>query len=96
MLLSILVSKLQDVKVHGMLDREIKGVTESATYSSKKIAFAAIRGVRFDGIDFIDEARAHGARVFVCEKDLPIKVDETVIISKNPRKSFCVLLFIVN
>ncbi|WP_339094096.1 UDP-N-acetylmuramoyl-L-alanyl-D-glutamate--2,6-diaminopimelate ligase [Deinococcus sp. VB343] len=43
------------------LDTEVTGVTHNAAWVQPGFAFVAIRGAKFDGHDFIEQARAAGA-----------------------------------
>lgn len=87
MLLRDIAEKLSDVKIKGDPKVFITDVTECATLVNDGSVFVCRKGDRFDGNDFIPEARRRGAMAFVSERNLPIKVGECLIISKNPRKT---------
>ncbi|MBB6096622.1 UDP-N-acetylmuramoyl-L-alanyl-D-glutamate--2,6-diaminopimelate ligase [Deinobacterium chartae] len=48
-------------------DLEVRGVTHNAAWAEPGFAFVAIRGARFDGHAFLDQARARGAVLAVGE-----------------------------
>lgn len=87
MLLSELISGLEDVFTIGFREREILSVTDYSGECDKESVFVCIKGARHDGSSFTGEARRLGARVFVCETMIPLSDDETLIISKNARKT---------
>lgn len=87
MLLKTLLPKLCGVRIYGESDCEIERVTENSNSASERTVFVALRGSKFDGVNFIDEARRRGAKVFVVERNIPKKKNEVVIFSKNARKT---------
>jgi len=49
--------------------------------------FVAISGLKSDGHDYIDDAIRHGAKVVVCEREVPTPPDITKICVENGRKA---------
>jgi UDP-N-acetylmuramoyl-L-alanyl-D-glutamate--2,6-diaminopimelate ligase len=68
------------------LDRDISGVAYNSKEIEKGYLFVAIRGERFDGHDFIQDAMERGAVAFVYEKgaDIPFQELHPVITSTHP------------
>ncbi len=91
MLLSALLSKADIISVENFEEREISLITENSKKAHSGAIFVSIQGVRYDGGDFIPEAKGRGCRVFVCDAKSPISTKETIILSKNPRKTLAEL-----
>ena len=63
------------------------GVTFDSSKVKKNFIFFALRGNRFDGNDYIQDAIKRGAKVIISEKKIKSKNKEVIFIkSKNPRK----------
>ncbi|MBQ3016856.1 MAG: UDP-N-acetylmuramyl-tripeptide synthetase [Clostridia bacterium] len=87
MQLSEIIAKLRDVKVESFIERDIFLVTEDSRCACRDSIYVAIKGSKYNGADFINDARARGAKVFVCEGNYFVSNGETLIISKNARKT---------
>ncbi len=87
MKLSNLLEGLNYEVVKGNCDIEIKNIN----YDSRKIkegdVFVCIKGFASDGHKFIDSAIEKGAKVIICEDDVLINNDVTVIKFKDTRKA---------
>ena len=70
MWLENLLSALDKKEIFGTRKVFIKGITDDSRKVRKDYLFIAVKGLRRDGHDFIDEAIKKGARVLVGEKDL--------------------------
>lgn len=91
MMLSQLIDGLSDIKVVNFKDTEITKVTADSGSCRPGVLFFAIRGARYNGIDFIPDAHRAGARVFVCAEEINIPDDSVVIYAKTPRKTLAEL-----
>ncbi len=87
MQLSEIIADLRDVKVECFIERNILSVTEDSRCACDDSIYVAIRGSKYNGADFIHDAKARGSKVFVCEEQYPVSSGETLIISKNARKT---------
>lgn len=87
MLLSKLLEEVEFLECKNFTERDITDVSPSSKECKEGCVFVCIKGERYDGNDFVDDAASRGAKVFVSERDLSTKRDETVIISKNARKT---------
>lgn len=74
----------------GFIPVDIKGVTLRSYECQKGIMFAAVRGSRLDGGDFVADAYQRGARVFLSDRLLPLRDGCALIKCKNLRKSLAV------
>jgi len=62
------LGKLESIII-GPSDVSLKGITQDSKKVKKGFLFVAVRGQKFDGHDFIDEAINRGAKVVVAEKE---------------------------
>ncbi len=67
MKLSLLLSSLSEKEVYGFSDGEIENITDDSKDIKEKSLFVAIKGEKFDGHSFIEEAKNKGALCFVVE-----------------------------
>ena len=95
MLLRDIADRLSDVRIKGNTEMVITDVTECARLSDKGSVFVCRKGEKFDGNDFISEARRRGAVAFVSERDMPINDGECLIISKNARKTMAEISYAI-
>ena len=95
MLLRDIAKGLSGVTVKGNSQIVITDVTECARLSTKGSVFICRKGERFDGNDFIPEARRRGTVAFVSERNIPINDGECLIISKNARKTMAEISYAI-
>ena len=75
-----LIDGLDCVLVSGPLDQEVAGVQHDSRRVKVGDLFVSIKGLKYDGHDFIHEAFLRGARAFVVERsDVAVPSDLTVI-----------------
>lgn len=67
----------------GNREEEVTGITFDSRQVEKGFLFVAIRGLSFDGHDFIDKAIALGAKVIVCETLPDLENDELTIVQTD-------------
>lgn len=91
MKLSSLLFGISDIKTENFSDLDIRSVTVSSSSCKRGSLFVAIKGEKHDGCDFIGEAYARGARVFVLSEKRTIPSDSVTILSNNPRKTLAEL-----
>ncbi|MDE3037435.1 MAG: UDP-N-acetylmuramoyl-L-alanyl-D-glutamate--2,6-diaminopimelate ligase, partial [Pseudomonadota bacterium] len=66
----------------------IAGITSDSRQAGKGFLFAALRGERSDGAQFIAQAEAAGAVAVLCDKDAVVTgTDIAVIRAENPRRA---------
>ncbi|MEG6565497.1 UDP-N-acetylmuramoyl-L-alanyl-D-glutamate--2,6-diaminopimelate ligase [Thermoanaerobacterium saccharolyticum] len=85
-----LVDILKDVKyttIKGNIDVDVKGICYDSRNSKEGSLFVAIKGFKFDGADYINDAVEKGAIAVVVEHEVSIDKDITVIKVENARKS---------
>ncbi|GAB6875894.1 UDP-N-acetylmuramoyl-L-alanyl-D-glutamate--2,6-diaminopimelate ligase [Thermaerobacter litoralis] len=68
-----LIAVLPDKTVTGPADRVVAGITYDSRRVEPGFLFVAIRGLRYDGHSFIDEAVARGAAAVVGERALALE-----------------------
>ncbi len=91
MKLSVLLSELFDISVDNFVEREICRICINSKESKAGVIFAAIKGSRYNGADFLEEAYKRGARVFLTAEKRRMPNDATIIFSKKPRKTLAEL-----
>ncbi len=74
------------VSTFGPLDKEISALTVDSREAKEGTLFAAIRGEKADGHDFIDTARANGASAIMAERDVPQLYRDTWLQVPDSRK----------
>lgn len=75
-----LIDGLDWVLVSGSLDQEVAGVQHDSRHVRPGDLFVSIKGLKYDGHDFIHEAFLRGAKAFVVERsDAAVPSDLTVI-----------------
>lgn len=74
------------VSAHGPLDREISALTVDSREVKEGTLFAAIRGEKVDGHDFIETARKNGASAIMAEQDVPELFRDTWLRVPDSRK----------
>src|SRR5438067_826117 len=80
MRLSVLISHLQNARVHGSLDREISAIAYDSRRVENGTLFVAIRGEKADGHDFISQAINQGAAAIVGERAEPNENVTTILV----------------
>jgi UDP-N-acetylmuramoyl-L-alanyl-D-glutamate--2,6-diaminopimelate ligase len=91
MRLETLIRDLSPVQVEGHLDREVRALAYHSAHVSEDSLFAALRGTRSDGHDFIRQALDRGARTVVVERPQPPLAEATVIEVPNTRSALALL-----
>jgi len=91
MKLTQLMDGLNVLKISGEASGEISGVCFSAEACEKDSLFVAIRGLKNDGHDFIDEAISRGAKCIVHEKDRPFPQPVTALKVSDSRRALGIL-----
>ncbi len=85
MKLSDILAGVPGVKIFGNPEKNIRGIS----YSSKSVQlgdlFAALKGEKADGHDFIAEAVHRGAIAVLSDREKPKNILETWIQARNPR-----------
>jgi len=71
MKLSRLISSLKNTQVSKHANPEITGIVDDSRKTVRGCLFVAIRGLNFDGNDFINMAISGGARAVVSERKMP-------------------------
>src|SRR5688572_5135380 len=74
------------VSTQGPLDKEITALTVDSRTVTDGTLFAAIRGEKADGHDYIDTAREKGASAIMAERDVPEHYRETWLRVPDSRK----------
>ena len=87
MTLSELLSKIEYEECINFFDYEISDVTESSSNAKEGCIFVCHNGAKYDAKNFIPLAKKSGSRVFVLNEIVDVEKEETLIISKNPRKT---------
>ena len=82
-----LLDGIERVSTHGPLDKEITALTVDSRTVAEGTLFAAIRGEKADGHDFIDTAREKGAAAIMAERDVPEHYRETWLRVPDSRKA---------
>ncbi len=77
--------------ITGVLEREIVSITEDSRETNEFSAFVIVQGAKYDGMDFLNDARARGCQTFVSDRKFDITEKETLILSKNTRKTLAEL-----
>lgn len=89
MLLSTLLEKIKYVKEFA--DCKIEHITNDSREAKSDSIFVCIKGFSTDGHLFAKKAYDNGCRVFVCEKDIDVPPDATIIITKDTRRALALL-----
>lgn len=78
---------IEGLQFAGLNDAEVGGIR----YDSRKVVpgdlFAAIKGDRFDGADFIPQAKEMGALSFLLDSQIPGLDEYSVVVSENVRQT---------
>ncbi len=93
MKLSEVLKDADILSVNGSRDLEISEIAENSKEANALSVFVIIQGARFDGMDFLNDARKNGCRIFVSERKFEISKDETLILTENARKTSAELSF---
>lgn len=86
MKLNDILDGVSRVSTLGPLDKEITGLTVDSREVTDGTLFAAIRGDKVDGHDYIDAAREKGAAAILAERDAPEFYRETWLRVPDSRK----------
>jgi UDP-N-acetylmuramyl-tripeptide synthetase len=93
MILSKLLEGIDTLDGSVTLNREVN--VESVCYNSRQCTsgslFVAVTGLKSDGHDYINDAIHRGAKVVVCEKELPSRAGVTAIRVENGRRALGLL-----
>jgi UDP-N-acetylmuramoyl-L-alanyl-D-glutamate--2,6-diaminopimelate ligase len=81
-----LLEGVEVIRITGETLREIEGIAYHSKQVGKHFLFAAIRGLKLDGHQFIGEATRRGAEVVVLEKEQEI-LNRTTILVPNSRQA---------
>lgn len=87
---------LENLKVKGNLDTEIKGIAKSSNEVKEGYLFVAIKGFTVDGHNFIEDAIKNGATAVMVEegsdlKSIKFKEDTIIIIAKSTREGLAIV-----
>lgn len=82
-----IIERIPHAYVHRGDNVEIDDVTERAQSARDGSIFVCISGDADLGERYLPQARARGARAFVCEHAIPVNPGETLIITENARKT---------
>ncbi len=85
--LKTIIEGIGRVSTFGDLDHEITGLTVDSREVKEGTLFAAIRGEKVDGHDFIGTARANGAAAILAEDDVPQLHRQTWLTVPDSRKA---------
>ncbi|HAW49648.1 TPA: UDP-N-acetylmuramoyl-L-alanyl-D-glutamate--2,6-diaminopimelate ligase [bacterium] len=91
MKLSSLLEVFPGAKVFGSKEKEIKYITDNSFDVKKDSLFVAIKGERFDGHNFIDEAKKKGAVCICLEDKKYITDDAAFILVDDSRKALSLI-----
>jgi UDP-N-acetylmuramoyl-L-alanyl-D-glutamate--2,6-diaminopimelate ligase len=81
-----LLNGIERVSTHGPLDKEITALTVDSRTVTDGTLFAAIRGEKADGHDYIGTACEKGAAAIMAERDVPEHYRETWLRVPDSRK----------
>ena len=86
---------LENLKVKGNLDTEIKGIAKSSNEVKEGYLFVAIKGFNVDGHSFIEDAIKNGAIAVMVEegcdlKSIKFKEDTIIIMAKSTREGLAI------
>ena len=87
---------LENLKVKGNLDTEIKGIAKSSNEVKEGYLFVAIKGFTVDGHNFIEDAIKNGATAIMVEegcdlKSIKFKEDTIIIMAKSTREGLAIV-----
>lgn len=76
-----LIASLSAVQVFGNLDASVRALTSDSRKAGAEVLFAALKGTKVDGHDFVAQAVAAGCDVVLVERqlDLPASVTQIVV-----------------
>ena len=89
MLLSALLNKIEYTE--NFADCEIQHITNDSREAKSGSVFVCIKGFATDGHLFAKKAYDNGCRVFVCEKNIFLPEDATIILYPDTRKALALL-----
>ena len=73
MKLKELIKNLKYKHLENISDYDIKGISSNSNCIQPGYLFVAIKGRRFDGHNFLNQAIDRGAKAVIVEKNLPLK-----------------------
>lgn len=87
---------LENLKVKGNLDTEIKGIAKSSNEVKEGYLFVAIKGFTVDGHNFIEDVIKNGATAVMVEegcdlKSIKFKEDTIIIMAKSTREGLAIV-----
>ncbi len=91
MKLDDLITAIPRCRVKGRRDVEVTGITLCSQMARDGYLFAAIPGSRYDGHDFVEEARHRGAVAALVQRDIPNGNGITIIGVEDTRQSLAAL-----
>jgi UDP-N-acetylmuramoyl-L-alanyl-D-glutamate--2,6-diaminopimelate ligase len=86
MIVSELIDHLREVKTNGPLTAEISRIVCDSRQAGPDTLFCALRGTKYDGTRFIDDAIAAGCRAILCDLK-PSDAGVAWITAANPRRA---------
>lgn len=90
MLLSYIIQNI-DYKCDDFVDVQIEDIVYDSRKAKKNTIFVALCGAFSDGHDYIEEAYENGARIFLCQREVSLPDDATVIITEDTRAALSVI-----
>lgn len=84
-----LLKNLKDIMIigSGISETKVNGISYDSRQIREGYIFVCIKGFKFDGHDFIDDAVKNGAKVIVITKDVALKPDLVYIKVKDSREA---------
>ncbi len=91
--LSVLLEGIDVLGISGPADKgmDVTSLCYNSRQCSRNSLFVAVTGLKADGHDYIDDAVRRGAKVVVCERDVPTSPEITQIRVKNGRRALGLL-----
>ena len=87
MKLKDLLEGVPRVRYNGNEKQEIHGIAYSSKDVQPGFLFAALKGEKKDGFEFVDEALHNGAVAFLSEKPKPKNIDKTWLKASDAREA---------
>ena len=88
MKLSNIIKNINIINYNGDIDIEIFNVSSNSKKINKSGIFIAIKGLKFNGNDFVTEAIGNGAKVIVTENNLSFEENVTILKVECSRTAF--------
>ena len=84
MLLSTLLQKIE--YKNPVLDYEVNDITNDSRLAKSGYIFVCVQGFNTDGHMYAAKAYSNGCRVFVCEKEIDLPSDASIVLSKTAER----------